>query len=461
MSWPHEPMDVVHLDLATRSLDALAMRDPSRRATHVVLWWRDLPLGELELAAGAPPGVAALRTMAAAAVVPAVGQRLLGDWFDPPLPERRASRPRPAPPSVAALAGLREPLAHLDAPEPADTAADGAAARQTVSVVLCTRDRPVQLRRALAALSRLDPPPGEVVVVDNAPRTGATQQVVVQFPGVRRVVEVRPGLSRARNTGVAASAGEIIAFTDDDAEVWPSWAQHLAGAFTDPEVMVVTGLVVPGGLDSAGQVVFERHMGGFGQGYRRRTFDRRFFAGMRPYGVPVWRIGAGANMAVRRRVFEQLGGFDERLGAGAAGCSEDSELWYRVLAHGWACRYEPAAAVSHHHRSDLAGVRQQAFHYLRGHVTALAVQYRRHRHPGNLRRALLHMPRWHGRRLARAVTTPDPTVTAELAGYLAGLARIPGAARASPVPQGGRPPAPDERAAPVARPGQTGAGRAP
>ena len=80
-----------------------------------------------------------------------------------------------------------------------------------------------------------------------------------------------------------------------------------------------------------------------------------------------------------------VGGFDERLGAGAAGCSEDSELWYRLLAAGHTVPYEPAAVVFHHHRSDVEAVRRQAAAYLEGHVAALFIQFaRRYRHLGNL-----------------------------------------------------------------------------
>src|SRR5438034_287760 len=83
------------------------------------------------------------------------------------------------------------------------------------------------------------------------------------------------------------------------------------------------------------------------------------FAG-RDRGVPVWRIGCGANMAFRRAAFAKVGLFDTRLGAGASGCSEDSELWYRLLATGGVCHYEPSAVVYHYHRSDWSSLRRQA-----------------------------------------------------------------------------------------------------
>jgi SAM-dependent methyltransferase len=165
-------------------------------------------------------------------------------------------------------------------------------------------------------------------------------------------------------------------------------------------------------------------MGGFGQGYRVRDHDLAFFEGMRRNGVPVWRIGAGADMAVRRRVLELVGPFDVRLGAGAAGCSEDSELWYRVLAAGFTCRYEPAAEVAHQHREDVAAVRTQARAYMRGHVTALAVQFAQHRQIGDLRRTATALPWIYARRLLRAATSRepfDPLLRAEVSGYVAGV----------------------------------------
>jgi hypothetical protein len=75
-----------------------------------------------------------------------------------------------------------------------------------------------------------------------------------------------------------------------------------------------------------GQLQFETYWG-FGRGYRRMDFSSVFFESDRLRGCPVWEIGAGANMAFRREVFEKVGLFDERLDVGAAGCSGDSEFW--------------------------------------------------------------------------------------------------------------------------------------
>ncbi len=118
-------------------------------------------------------------------------------------------------------------------------------------------------------------------------------------------------------------------------------------------------------------------------------------------GVPVWRIGAGANMAFRREVFSRIGLFDERLGAGASGCSEDSEFWYRMLAAGMSIAYEPRAVVWHSHRGDRQAFRSQMKQYMRGHVAALLVQFEKHRHFGNIRRLFRAIPCYYYGRLKR------------------------------------------------------------
>lgn len=421
----YSPLSIRHVDLA-QGLPPLGEVPPGH-GVLLVLWWHDLPLGQLELS-GRELGITApvLRQLVAQAAAPAIGQRLFAAGFDPPLPEKRPSRTASAAPPATRLVRLTQPLARL--PDP-----DEHPQPVRVSVCICTRERPAPLERSLRAVTRLAPPPCEVLVVDNAPTTTATRDVVAGFPEMRYVVEPQLGLSSARNSAIRCAEGEVVAFTDDDVEVSPSWVGRIRDAFSDPDVMAVTGLVLPASLRTDGELVFEKHLGGFGHDYRSQTFDRAFFRGMRAKGVPVWRIGAGANMAFRRRAFDLVGEFDERLGAGAAGCSEDSELWYRLLEAGWRCRYEPAAVVMHHHRSDLAGVREQSRYYLKGHVAALFVQFGRHRHPGNLRRAFFALPRYYCQRTVWAFVAPDPTLGAELPGYAAGLAHLTWALR-SPRP---------------------------
>jgi GT2 family glycosyltransferase len=268
----------------------------------------------------------------------------------------------------------------------------------SVSVVICTRDRPDQLASCLASFAGQTRRPDELLVVDNASCDARTRSVALAA-GARYVREDRPGLDFARNTGARVSTGDIVAFTDDDTVLHPRWLERMAGAFEGPEIWAVTGQVLPAELATSAQCVFERAWG-LGKGFERVDYDRAFYAATRGRGVPVWDIGAGANMAFRREVFERIGGFDERLGAGAAGCGDDSEYWYRILHAGGTCRYEPSVVVYHYHRRDMAGLSRQIRAYMRGHAAALLVQFERTGDLGNLRRLFLSLPRYFMRKAA-------------------------------------------------------------
>jgi GT2 family glycosyltransferase len=89
------------------------------------------------------------------------------------------------------------------------------------------------------------------------------------------------------------------------------------------------------------------------------------------------------------------------MDVGAAGCSGDSEYWYRILSAGGVCRYEPSAVIYHYHRRDFEGLARQLRAYMRGHVAALLVQYERSGEWSNLRRLLLILPRMYARKLRR------------------------------------------------------------
>jgi GT2 family glycosyltransferase len=292
-----------------------------------------------------------------------------------------------------------------------------------VSVVICTRDRPAALRDCLASLLLQSRKPQEIVVVDNASATGETR-AVAEHAGVRYVREDRPGLDFARNAGVREATGDIVAFTDDDVKLHPKWLERLTDAFERPDIMATTGLILPGELETPSQIYFEKNWG-FGRGYRRRDFDSQFFSVSRRHGCPVWTIGAGASMAFRRRAFDEVGYFDERLDVGAAGCSGDSEFWFRLLAAGWTCRYEPTAVAFHFHRREHQALREQIVAYMRGHVAALLVQFERHRDWGSLRRVLLDLPKYYLRRAGRRIVRPveqSDLLADEIKGALSGIA---------------------------------------
>lgn len=293
-----------------------------------------------------------------------------------------------------------------------------------VSVVICTRDRPDELARCLASLPNQTRPPGEIIVVDNASRDDRTRQVA-QAAGVRYVRENRPGLDFARNAGARAASGDIIAYTDDDVVLHPLWLERLVAAFDDPVIGAVTGLVLPAELETEAQRHFERHWS-FGQGYVAKDFTPAVFERHRRFPFPAWEVGAGASMAFRRETFAIVGYFDERLDVGQAGCSGDSEYWYRIVAHGLVCRYAPDSIAFHYHRKTMEGLSSQLYHYMRGHAAALLVQFERTRKWGNLYRALVTMPAWYIARALRVLagrgTDRDRFLWQETRGYLSGLA---------------------------------------
>ena len=229
-----------------------------------------------------------------------------------------------------------------------------------VTVAVCTRDRPLEVQHCLDGLAKLDYPNLQILVVDNAPSSDATKRLVdARYPQAQYVLEPRPGLDWARNRAISEASGEIIAYTDDDVVVDQGWVRALARAFTeDPQVMAVTGLVMPLELETPAQQLFEDY-GGFGRGFERRRIS--LHQGSRDR----WKqFGTGnrdrANMAYRREVFDRIGGFDTALDVGTVtNGGGDLEMFFRVLEEGHVLVYEPSAVVRHRHRRELADLRTQ------------------------------------------------------------------------------------------------------
>jgi glycosyltransferase involved in cell wall biosynthesis len=201
-------------------------------------------------------------------------------------------------------------------------------ARPRLAVVVCTRDRPQQLGETLVALRAAVDPDDELLVVDSASVTDETVDVATAA-GYRVVRAARPGLSVARNIGLAETAAELIAFTDDDCVPRPGWTVALATAFADPKVGVVTGRLVAA------------------SGGNQLTVDLGDAFAFDATSDPA-EVGAGACMAFRRAAIEGVGGFDEALGAGTPLRSgEDHDAFWRVVRAGWTGWHEPGAAVEH------------------------------------------------------------------------------------------------------------------
>jgi glycosyltransferase involved in cell wall biosynthesis len=215
---------------------------------------------------------------------------------------------------------------------------------EPISIVVCTHERPEDLRQCLSALLPMLDMGHEVIVVDSAPDTPCAAELAAEYP-FRYLREPRPGLNIARNTGWRAASYSVVAFTDDDAISDPAWADMIDRAIQPVDVGCVTGLVLPRQLDTNAQEQFELYCA------HRRAFRREVFAAPRLRPAAAGVVGMGANMAFRRDLLKHLGGFDPRLDGGTPTCSGgDTDMFARVLESGWHIAYEPAALVWHRHR---------------------------------------------------------------------------------------------------------------
>jgi glycosyltransferase involved in cell wall biosynthesis len=374
------PYTCMHVDLASQAV--VLPPAPVGQGYYVVFWWQEIALGDLYLTSDKAFTETAYRAAWLSAITPAVqyyasqhpvGQEPWATWLTEQDFERWAAwmatimlgwQPATLPPQVP------------------------------VSVVICTRERAAQLRRCLHMLHGLVCVPAEIVVVDNAPSDTSTRDVCQEFAEVVYIKEPRAGLDFARNSGVVATRHPIIAFVDDDVVVHPWLLYRVWETFQDPTVAAMTGLVIALELQAEAQILFERDWS-FNRGYVAKRYDLGYVKQAVNQAPAVWEIGAGANMAFRKSVFEEVGYFDELLGAGAAGCSDDSEMWYRILACGHVIKYNPQAIVYHEHRKDLAALKSQLFYYMRGHAVAALIQQAQQPQSGYARYLYTTLPNYY------------------------------------------------------------------
>lgn len=216
----------------------------------------------------------------------------------------------------------------------------------SVTVLICTRNRAESLRLTLDSLAAVAVPAGwavELIVVDNG-STDHTNEVVAGFSmkgvPVRRVFEPRTGLSVARNTGVAEAKGDVLLFSDDDVRFPADWIEGMGRPILAGEAEAVQGGVriaphlerpwLTGALRTWVAAVEDPREG--------------------PEGL------VGANMAIGAQTVRRLGGFDTRLGAGAAGFFEDTAMGWAVKSGGGRIAYRPDVAVVHHFSEDRLNV---------------------------------------------------------------------------------------------------------
>jgi len=192
-----------------------------------------------------------------------------------------------------------------------------------------------EARRVTACLDALavqeSAPPFEVIVVDNGSRDATPDLVRTHEIGARLEREPARGPYAARNTGIAAARGEILAFTDADCVPEPTWLAEGVAAI-DAGHDLAGGRIVQ--MASANPSVWER--------YDRGTYlDQDLYIRLESFA-------ATANLFVRAKVFQDLGGFVPQLTA-----SGDQELCRRAVRAGYRLTYASEARVLHHPRTTL------------------------------------------------------------------------------------------------------------
>lgn len=204
-----------------------------------------------------------------------------------------------------------------------------------LSIVIATHARPESLARLIASLEpQLHPGEHQILIADNG------NAVAVSRPSLNRNVEIvhlhepLPGKCRVQNRAIAVATGDIIAFLDDDLTVAPGYVDAVVQFFDGhPEFAAMKGRILPA-EDPAARV-----------------------GSVAPYlDLPIVDHGdrvievrgvLGANMAFRASVLRQVGPFDERLGPGAAGHEEETEMSQRIRRCGMRIGYAPLALVLH------------------------------------------------------------------------------------------------------------------
>ena len=213
----------------------------------------------------------------------------------------------------------------------------------TVSVVVVSRDRPESLLWCLTALAGVQYAPFEIVVV--ADEAGCSALLETDFaPCVKLVRFDQANISAARNKGIAEAAGEIIAFIDDDAAAEPMWLQHLVEPFADQEVACTGGYVR--GRNGISFQWTAREVNAEGQAFALDATGEIAF-------IPHVRDGfavktEGCNMAVRRDVLLELGGFDEAFHF----FLDETDLNLRLSKTGRKTALAPRAEVHHAYKAS-------------------------------------------------------------------------------------------------------------
>src|SRR5213594_239386 len=211
-----------------------------------------------------------------------------------------------------------------------------------ISVVVCSCNGARTIRDACEGLRRLDYPNYEVIVVDDG-STDDTAAIASQYD-VRLIWTPNRGLSSARNTGLAAATGEIVAYLDDDAYPDPHWLTYLAATFLSTSHAGVGGPnVAPAGDGPIAECVARAPGGPVHVLVTDREAEH----------IP------GCNMAFRTAFLEAVGGFDPRFRT----AGDDVDVCWRLQDRGGTLGFHPAAMVWHHRRNSVRAYWRQQIGY--------------------------------------------------------------------------------------------------
>lgn len=209
-----------------------------------------------------------------------------------------------------------------------------------VSILVCTRDRPEDLQRCVLSIVANDFPDLEVIVVDQGSDDRGAEALASSLKSDPRISYERQttvGKSKALNRALALSNGDVVLHTDDDCTVPADWVQRsLSILENDPGVGIVFGALGAPEIDWSKSYI---------PTFRPESY-RRFQGRIAFMRVP--KIGVGANMAVRREVYDRIKGFDECLGPGCRFRSGDEwDMAYRAMKAGFAAVHDPDNVVTH------------------------------------------------------------------------------------------------------------------
>ncbi|WP_018611241.1 glycosyltransferase family 2 protein [Segetibacter koreensis] len=373
----HSPytLNNVFLNEKITNISALSINETGY---YLVFWWHSIPLGDLYICREEEIDNEEFKNMVIKAVTPSINYYAEKAAFTSSYKEAYLSDNFPL------FSKILDKIF-------AAFIAEQLPGEVEISVVICTRNRSKRLQLCLESLQKQICTPKEIIVVDNAPTDNNTRLVVENFPNATYLLEARPGLDIARNAGAKKASYPIVAYTDDDVFLHPMWTYRVWESFISEDTDAITGLVIASSLDTESQQIFEKHWS-FNKGYVDKVFDQDFLKSKSP---KVWDIGAGANMAFRKEVLNKINYFDERLDVGAAGCSGDSEIWYRILLAGFKIKYNPRAVVYHEHRREISALHKQIFNYMRGHAASVLIQHSQNKKAGYRRYLFYEIPKYY------------------------------------------------------------------